>query len=171
MSFVDLICTPYLRLRISIDPSVRITYHPRSKKINRSGFTRKTCSYTFEQRITIVNAKATSLSSIKVHDQIPVSEDEDVAVHLIKPPLKLPIVKKGNVQPAEPALVKDEKGFRVIAKWDEMDEEEGGIDPTLVGKSGKMHWVLDEMPVQSRLHLVLSWEVVCASGTDVMEQG
>ena len=63
--------------------------------------------------------------------------------------------------------MKNKKDFRVIAKWHEKDEEETGIDPTLVGKSGKLNWDLDEMPAQSRLHLVLSWEVVCASGTDV----
>jgi hypothetical protein len=107
---------------IRIDPSIRITYHPRSKKINRSGFT---CSYTFDQRITVVNTKATSsLSSIKI--QIPVSENEKIVVHLLDPALQLPTVsKKGNTQRV------CEERERSPRHRTEIDEEDGGIDPTL----------------------------------------
>jgi len=156
----------------SVDPTVRITYHPRSKKVNQSGFTRRTCSYIFEQRITIVNTKATAaLSSIKIQDQIPVSEDERIIVKLANPPLLLPSYnKKGVLQPVESVTIKTaEKGCRLSAHWAEMEEVgTGGIDPVLVGKSGKLNWICEELPAQGKIVVALSWEVVCPYGTEVM---
>ena len=136
---------------------------------------RRTCSYTYEQRITVVNTKSTtSLSSIKIQDQLPVSEDERIVVNLTNPPLHLPSVnKKGVVQPVQGVVIQSNaKVNRLTAEWDEMEEEEPGggegIDLALVGKSGKLHWVCEEMAAQSQVHLILSWEVVCPYTTDVV---
>lgn len=137
-------------------------YHPRSKKINRTGFTRKTCSYIFDQRITVTNAKSSAISGLKVHEQIPVSEDDTITVNLTNPPLELPQVnKRGVLQPAESVKV----GPQVQAQWEGLDEPD--MDPSLVGKDGKFDWVCS-IPSQGKLNLSLTWEVVCPYGTDVM---
>jgi hypothetical protein len=64
--------------RTRVDPSIRITYYPRSRKVNRTGFNRKTCSYIFEQRISVFNSKPNFVTSLKVLDQFPVSEDSTI---------------------------------------------------------------------------------------------
>ena len=119
-----------------------------------------------------MNTKATaSLSSIKIQDQIPVSEDERIIVKLANPPLLLPSYnKKGVLQPVESVVIRTaEKCCRLSAHWAEKEEVGmGGIDPILIGKSGKLNWVCEELPAQGKIVVVLSWEVVCPSGTDVM---
>jgi len=119
-----------------------------------------------------VNTKATaSLSSIKIQDQIPVSEDEGIIVKLANPPLLLPSYnKKGVLQPVENVTIRTaENGCRLSAHWAEMEEVgTGGIDPVLVGKSGKLNWICEELPAQGKIVVVLSWGVVCPYETEVM---
>ena len=118
-----------------------------------------------------MNTKATAaLSSIKIQDQIPVSEDERIIVKLANPRLLLPSYnKKGVLQPVESVTITAEKGCRLSAHWAEMEEVgTGGIDPVLVGKSGKLNWICEELPAQGKIVVALSWEVVCPYGTEVM---
>ncbi|KIM36583.1 hypothetical protein M413DRAFT_31619 [Hebeloma cylindrosporum] len=151
---------------LGIDPSIRITYHPRSRKVNRTGFTRKTCSYTFEQRISIFNTKPTSITSLKVLDQLPVSEDSTITVNLTSPPLVLPAAnKKGVAKVPEPVKITEGAGANVNVQWD--GAEDSDTDPSLLGKEGKLRWVC-EVPAQRTIVLALAWEVVCPYGTDVM---
>ncbi|KAK7043123.1 hypothetical protein VNI00_008477 [Paramarasmius palmivorus] len=75
---------------LGLDPAVRITYHPASKKVTTTGFYSKSTSYAFSQRLTIQNTKTCSIPLLKIIDQIPVSEDSTIAVRLVTPSLKLP---------------------------------------------------------------------------------
>ncbi|THU90877.1 hypothetical protein K435DRAFT_968434 [Dendrothele bispora CBS 962.96] len=75
------------------DPSIRITYHPLSKRASQSGvipFTQKTSSTRYSQRITILNTKTKPVQLLKIRDIIPVSEDEQIVVKLISPALTIP---------------------------------------------------------------------------------
>ncbi|KAJ3504191.1 hypothetical protein NLJ89_g8067 [Agrocybe chaxingu] len=147
---------------LGIDPTIRITYHPRSKKINRSGFTRKTCSYLFDQRVTVLNTKGSAVSNLKIQEQVPVSEDSSITVNLLNPSLVLPHVnRKGVLQTAEAVKVME----HVRAEWDGMGEAD--VEPSLVGKEGRFNWIC-EVPSQGKLNLTLSWEVACPYGTDIM---
>ncbi|KAK1218565.1 hypothetical protein PQX77_018743 [Marasmius sp. AFHP31] len=74
----------------SIDSSVRITYHPISKKTSTSGIYNKSTNYVYTQRLTIHNTKLNKLPLIKVVDGIPVSEDAQITVKLLNPALKAP---------------------------------------------------------------------------------
>ena len=137
-----------------IDLTIRIIYHPRTKKINRSGLTiltGKTTSYVFDQRITIYNTKSVPITNVKILDQIPVSDNSKIIVNLINPPLVLPQLKN-----SVPQAVK--AGNETVAQWKGTNESD--IDPSLLGKDGQFSWVCNNIPAQETLNLVLSWEVV-----------
>jgi hypothetical protein len=80
----------------SIDPTIRVTYHPRIKKVTQSGFYNRYFHKSFTQRITVHNAKSSASDisgntlKIKIIDQVPVSEDSTIGVQLVQPPLVSP---------------------------------------------------------------------------------
>lgn len=144
---------------LGLDPSLRITYHPQSKKVSQSGFYTKSSNYIYVQRISIHNTKATTtVENLKVLDQIPVSEDEQISVKLVSPALSLPdgpSIKtvKTNASRAVPHVQVSED---VVARWEGSDES--GIDVDALGKDGKINW-LCTIPPQGKINLVMQWEV------------
>ncbi|KAF8959143.1 hypothetical protein BDZ97DRAFT_1839119 [Flammula alnicola] len=156
---------------LGLDPSIRVTYHPRSKKVSQSGFYTKSSVYTFMQRITVHNTKSASSSSpdnlkIKVIDQVPVSEDSTITVKLLQPALTLPSAEgSGGVtlsaasggELKAPPPVKVSPG--VVAMWDGADDEAGqAVDVEALGREGRFAWVCS-VPPQGKVGLVLQWEV------------
>lgn len=144
---------------LGLDPSLRITYHPQSKKVSQSGFYTKSSNYIYVQRISVHNTKATTtVEDLKILDQIPVSEDEQINVKLVSPALSLPdgsSIKtvKTNASRAIPHVQVSEG---VVARWEGSDES--GIDVDALGKDGKINW-LCTVPPQGKLSLVMQWEV------------
>ncbi|KAF5335630.1 hypothetical protein D9758_014804 [Tetrapyrgos nigripes] len=79
---------------LGLDPSIRVTYHPISKKNSQSGiipFTQKTTSIKYSQRITVLNTKTTPVDMLKIQDVIPTSDDEQITVKLLSPALRMPL--------------------------------------------------------------------------------
>jgi len=71
---------------------------------------------------------------VKIHEQVPVSEDSTITVNLTNPPLIVPEVnKRGVLQTAETVKI----GSQVQAQWEGMDDPD--MDPSLVGKEGKLN--------------------------------
>ncbi|KAK0188984.1 hypothetical protein F5146DRAFT_1057481 [Armillaria mellea] len=144
---------------LGLDPSLRITYHPQSKKVSQSGFYTKSSNYIYVQRISVHNTKATTtVENLKILDQIPVSEDEQINVKLVSPALSLPDgssirTVKTNASRAIPHVQVSEG---VVARWEGSDES--GIDVDALGKDGKINW-LCTVPPQGKLSLVMQWEV------------
>ncbi|RKP26758.1 hypothetical protein SYNPS1DRAFT_21544 [Syncephalis pseudoplumigaleata] len=70
---------------LGIDPAVRITYPPRSKREQTAGFLiSRQQTIRFSQRIEIKNTRAAGIT-VLVSDQVPVSEEEKLQVRLVEP--------------------------------------------------------------------------------------
>lgn len=150
---------------LGLDPSIRITYHPRVKKVSQSGFYTKTTNYVFSQRITIFNTKSAAVDNVKIIDQVPVSEDSLITVKLVSPALVAPFSESKTLSGGElkvPPPVKVSPG--VVVQWDGADEP--GNDVEGLGKDGKFYWVCS-VPSQGKVNLVLQWEVTAPVRTDI----
>ncbi|RDB15217.1 Protein F37C4.5 [Hypsizygus marmoreus] len=143
---------------LGLDPSIRVTYHPRVQKVSHSGFYSKNSNQVFSQRITVFNTKSTAVKDFKVVDQMPVSENSLITVKLLSPALSIPenpITTSSNGserKPLSPVKVAD----GVVAQWEGADEP--GFDLEALGKDGKLSWVCS-IPAQGKVNLLLSWEV------------
>ncbi|RDB15220.1 Protein F37C4.5 [Hypsizygus marmoreus] len=154
---------------LGLDPSIRITYHPRVKKQSQSGFVTKTANHVFTQNITIFNTKSMAIDNVRIVDQIPVSEDAQIQVRLINPSLSSALIT-GSRDSATASMIEAvrkpvpiSKG--VTALWDGADEPE--VDGETLGRNGKLNWVCS-VPPQSKVNLVLQWEVVVPARTDIL---
>ncbi|KAF5389962.1 hypothetical protein D9757_003569 [Collybiopsis confluens] len=84
---------------LGLDSSIKITYHPLSSKVSQrtlfTGFTglnsistfgtTKTTATRYTQRVTVLNTKRVRIDALKLLDRLPVSEDERIAVKILKP--------------------------------------------------------------------------------------
>jgi hypothetical protein len=147
-----------------LDPSIRVTYHPRSKVTSKSGiFYGKTKTYAFSQRITVVNTKSIAIDSpqLKILDQVPVSQDAQITVKLINPPLTRPSTSGIAMGAGTDAPVNVSDG--VMAQWEGADEPDGDVNA--LGKEGMLCWVCGVVP-QGKINLLLQWEVSVPIDTD-----
>ncbi|ESK90597.1 mucoidy inhibitor a [Moniliophthora roreri MCA 2997] len=162
---------------LGLDPSIRITYHPQSKKSTTSGFYQKSTSYEYIQRITIHNTKANRVPLLKIVDQIPVSEDAQITVKLVNPALKVPTgstkpqAVAGSSSGGETTVVEASAGPNVkvaegvVAQWDGADDP--SVDVNALGKDGKINWLCD-VAGQEKVNLTLQWEVSTPVKTQVV---
>lgn len=172
---VGFVC-PHSRLTISysLDPSVRITYHPVQKKLSQTGFYNKSNIHIYTQRLTIHNTKNIPLLNLKLVDQVPISEDSQIEVKLISPALTLVGTgaqsasdprSSGFKQPTStvPSQITVQPG--VLAQWDGADEPDLDLDS--LGKEGKFNWLVS-VPAQGKVSLALQWEVTIPSKVQVV---
>ncbi|KAF8920851.1 hypothetical protein CPB85DRAFT_1372857 [Mucidula mucida] len=125
---------------LGVDPTVKVTYHLQIKQTTRSGFYNK-------RRISIYNTKpATAMENVKILEQVPVSEDEQIGVKVISPPLSR---AEGSV------AVQD----GVIARWDGGDPESDDLDSKgTIEKDGRIVFAC-QVPAQGKITMMLQWEV------------
>ncbi|GLB45327.1 putative mucoidy inhibitor A [Lyophyllum shimeji] len=151
---------------LGLDPSVRVTYHPQTKKQSQSGFMTKTATHVFAQHITVHNTKNVPVEGVKVLDQIPVSEDAQIQVNLRQPAA----VTSPRIH-LLPLLGLHFDGRGVVASWAGADGENDGAsgeeEQSAVGRDGKIAWVC-QVPPQGKVELALKWEVVVPTKTDVL---
>src|ERR1700761_4023941 len=75
---------------LGVDPSVRVTYNPPSKKINAptgSILTKSTVTTSHSQRITVKNTRVFPVDKLIIKDQIPISNDARIKVTVTQPAL------------------------------------------------------------------------------------
>ena len=161
------LCTIHLLILSSVDPTIRITYHPRNKKISQSGFfslSSKTTTHTFTQRLTIFNTKTSVVDDVKIVDQLPVSEDSQVTVKWEQPALIVPGTETtASAQLKVPTPLKVANG--VTASWYGADE--AGVDLEALGADGKFNWVCS-IGAQAKINLTMQWEVTAPVRSTLM---
>jgi Domain of unknown function (DUF4139) len=172
-----------LRLKRSIDPSIRVVYAPLSKKTTiQSGFmTKPQRVQSFTQRVTVQNTKASALAKLKVIDQVPISEEAGILVKVVSPALTIApsttsdgastSSKEKAARPLSVALPNAVSiGHGIVAQWEGLDDvvvEEGlGKDVSSIA-DGKFAWVCSNIASQAKVNLVLQWEVSAPTSTDV----
>ncbi|KZO92067.1 hypothetical protein CALVIDRAFT_504819 [Calocera viscosa TUFC12733] len=156
---------------VGVDPAIRITYPPVSKKarIQATGSifnSSKLDSTLFTQRISIKNTRQSSVKLL-VRDQVPVSEDQKFKVDVIEPK-DLGVAKAGDeVKVSQEAIC-----YWARKDWDVGDKGTVNLSSLseVVHKSsqsiipdGQVEWVVSLGPGKGT-ELVLSWEVAAPQG-------
>jgi hypothetical protein len=162
---------------LGVDPAVRVTYHPQSKKSKTTGggvLSTKHTLTSFEQGITIKNTRLTQLHRLLVKDQIPVSNDARIKVALVEPK----VLAGAGKSAAAGVGVSASKGVRV--RWVPKNGENNVSAKTASASSaaatandeldaesarGMLEWVCEIEP-SSNVDLVLGWEVSAPVGLD-----
>ena len=121
-----------LSAQSSVDPSIRVIYHLRSKKVSQGGFF-TTTSYALSQRITVSNTKTLPVENLTIIDQVPVSEDSDITE--IGEPRIACTWNRFSISNGEVKAVK--VGSGIVAQWHEADEV--GVEVETLGKDGKLN--------------------------------
>ncbi|EJT99099.1 hypothetical protein DACRYDRAFT_118368 [Dacryopinax primogenitus] len=151
---------------IGIDPSIRITYAPQSRKartqatgtiFNQS----KVDASIFTQRISIKNTRQTTVK-LFVRDHVPVSEDQKFKISVIEPK-DLGAAKAGEI-----VNISKEAFCRWSQKdWDTLDissNNGNSFGANTHTPYGQVEWVVTLGPGKST-ELILSWNFVGSGGT------
>ena len=152
-----------------MDPQIKVTYHPRTKKTRSQGgfltlFTVTTASH---QKITVKNNRSSTIPRLLVQEQIPVSHDERLKVTLIEPAA----IEFPNRNTINAASLKGDRAFLapvklsngVSVRWKVNDDEDGeaeaeGTAGADGARGGILEWICEIGPGQST-ELDLAWEV------------
>ncbi|KAF7768419.1 hypothetical protein Agabi119p4_7662 [Agaricus bisporus var. burnettii] len=144
----------YFDCPLGHDPSIHLTYHPRTKKTSRTGFYSKSTTQTFTQRTTIINMKTSAIEGLRVYDQFPVSEDPRVSVKYISPGL---CSEPTETTSGEIKVLDKVKGTAgICARWSGADEID--VNCETFGKDGKFEWIC-AIPSQGKIELQSQFEV------------
>ncbi|KAF4603068.1 Conserved hypothetical protein CHP02231 [Pleurotus pulmonarius] len=154
---------------LGVDPSIRLTYHPLSKNSSESGFYNKSSSRTYSQHITVHNTKNITVRDLTIIDHVPLSEDSQVAIKLVKPALSPPPAASSAMSSMK-IITKSEKtpaplqvGENVTAQWDGDDPQD---DVSAIGREGRIAWKCVLAP-QSKANIALVWEVSAPSNVTI----
>ncbi|KAH8930448.1 hypothetical protein BT69DRAFT_1255379 [Atractiella rhizophila] len=132
-------------INLGVDPSIRVTYNPRSIRSSTSGLLSRTKSHLFTQRMVVHNSKASRITMV-LKDQIPISQDSNLVVKLISPSLSTAEEDKGKWSDC---------GKNVYARW---SVEEGSGEK----KPGEVEWKIEVQPGQKT---AVGYEFEVTAGT------
>lgn len=117
-------CAPdeFLSLSLGVDPSILVNYAKPTVRRATTGFFNKEDSAIFTRNCWLKNTKS-SVASITVLDQIPISEDERLKVHIVEPKgleksgdrAKLDLSTKVQPQGAKAEVHLEKNG---VVRWD-----------------------------------------------------
>ncbi|KIM32688.1 hypothetical protein M408DRAFT_185309 [Serendipita vermifera MAFF 305830] len=161
---------------LGVDPQVKVTYHPRTKKSRLQGglLSTRTTTTASHQKITVKNNRGTAIPRLLVREQVPVSHDERLKVTLIDPAsIEFPnrnTISAGSFKPDKAAgvlkPVRLSKGVTVRWKVNDDEDAEGEADGTAGAdgaREGILEWICEIGSGQST-DLNLAWEVTAPSG-------
>jgi len=141
---------------LGVDPAIRVTYHPQSKKKRRTGslLNAKTNITSFERKITVTNTRTSRVPRLRISEQIPTSESEKIKVNLLEP--------NGS------DMSRGKLGDDIQVQWKKPSEESASNDESEhSGEVGvnEFEWICNLGPGKSST-VTLAWEVVAPIGVD-----
>jgi hypothetical protein len=160
---------------LGVDPQVKVTYHPRTKKSRtQSGMLSwGTTTIASHQKITIKNNRGAAIPRLLVREQIPISRDDRLKVTLIDPAsIEFPnrntisaATSKGDKTLQIPKAVKLAEGITV--QWKVNDDQDAEADNKNTdgvdgAREGILEWICEVGPGKST-DLNLAWEVTAPS--------
>ena len=162
---------------LGVDPQIKVTYHPRTKKTRSQGglLSSRTVTTASHQKITIKNNRGTAIPRLLVREQVPVSHDERLKVTLIEPAsiefpnrntISAKMSSKGDKSVSIPNPVKISKGVSVRWKVNDDEDAEGEAESTAGtdgAREGILEWICEVGSGQST-DLNLAWDVTAPSG-------
>lgn len=151
---------------LGVDPALRVTYHPQTKRVKSSGtavlsLSNKTTTSTFEQAITIKNTRQSRVHRLLLRDQVPVSSNSSYKVNLLEPRSLA-----ANAKGAKNAAVLVTEGVRVQWASKREEDEESKVpaeDLTMDTAQGLMEWIIELEP-SATVDVKVAWEVSAAVG-------
>ncbi|KAF8900862.1 hypothetical protein CPB84DRAFT_1815328 [Gymnopilus junonius] len=152
---------------LGVDPSIRVTYHPETKMVGETGFYNKLIKHSYSQRITVNNTKSVDVSAVKITDRIPVSQDANITVNVVKPALIIPAsptISQGQPSKASTTSQPVKVSEKVVAQWHGADLP--ACDALALGRTGLFDWVCS-VPVHGTVNLVLEYEVTTSQKTQI----
>lgn len=146
-----------------MDPAVRATYHPQTKKIRSTGgniIGTKTKVTYYEQKIAIKNTRLSQLPRLIVKDQIFVSRDARLKVRLLEPKILSGPQVGGMVNRSVTAR---------WSSWKAEDDSESTADVDMESAQGMLEWNCNFDP-GATIDLSLAWEVSAPADVDWIKQ-
>ncbi|KAI9346082.1 hypothetical protein DFJ73DRAFT_838265 [Zopfochytrium polystomum] len=132
------------------DSAVRVTYHPRIKRLlqpTSALFTASISTTYYSQGITVHNARLTPLRRLVVRDQLPVSADAKIKVNVLAP-AEMPVGPDSWMG----ATVRDGVRARYAQKNDESPSDgDAG--------NGIVEWLCANVAPAAVFDLTLAWEI------------
>lgn len=171
---------------LGVDPQVKVTYHPRTKKTRSQGglLSSKTTTTAYHQKMTIKNTRSAPVKRLLVRDQVPVSGDQRIKVTLLDPS-NIEFAGRNTISAATNAgntssslTIGGEKGLQipkevqigrgVSVRWKVSDDEltsdaASGVLGLDGAREGMIEWVC-ELGAGQTTDVTLSWEVTAPLG-------
>ncbi|KAG8776576.1 hypothetical protein FRC16_004480, partial [Serendipita sp. 398] len=174
------------QISLGVDPQVKVTYHPRTKKVRAQGglLTTRVSTTAYHQKISVKNTRSAPIKKLIVRDQIPVSGDQRIKAVVLEPAnieftARQTIASSANAGSSSLTVV-NEKGFSIPkevqvakgirARWkvgdDELNQLDAGDDSSSANnnlgldgaREGMIEWVC-EIPAGQNVDVTLAWEV------------
>ena len=156
---------------LGVDPQVKVTYHPVTKKTRSQGglLSASTVTTSSLQKITIKNVRSAPIRRLLVREQIPVSSDQRLKVALVEP-ADLDFAGRNTINAStsstgeKPKELKIGKGVSVRWKVSEAELADESSTPGADGaREGILEWVC-ELGAGQSTDLTLAWDVTAPSG-------
>lgn len=145
------------RCSLGIDPAVRVSYHPLSKKKRRTGslLNAKTNVTSFEQVITVKNARISRIRCLRICEKIPLSEPEKIKVNLIEP--NGLATTRGKVALRDGMQARWVKPGEVVS--DDVEDQSIAEETDMNSSRGLFEWICEVGPSKT-IDVTLAWEVI-----------
>jgi len=147
-------------IHLGVDNSIKISYPPQSKKLATSGLLSKTKTHAYSQRITVQNNKPKPITNLTIIDHIPVSENANINVKLIKP--SLPVWTVSDVSELKKWVG---VGNGLWSRWASLEGNEEELSDAK--GEGKLEWKC-ELEAGKQTTLVTEWQVSASANEQIV---